>query len=211
MNALAAQKKALRASMKQMRQRLPSASRQEASLSASRLAFELIPAGARYVALYGALPDELDPAPLARLLLARGHTLLYPKVTPQQPLSFYPSSPDLLVLSEKQIPEPQPLTDAIALPLIDVFVIPGLAFDPSGGRLGFGGGYFDRTLSLSLPTSLRIGYALSCQCVDAVPQTPYDQRVHAVVTELEVRWMSWGPFSYKAPQGAKESYSHGSS
>jgi 5-formyltetrahydrofolate cyclo-ligase len=210
-NAYATQKKALRILMKQKRQLLSHSYRQQAAIDAALFAYNTIPINTPLIALYGALPDELDPIYLTQLLLARGHTLLYPKVTPEQPLAFYPSSPDQLVLSDKRIPEPQIVTDAVPLQLIDVFLLPGLAFDLSGGRLGFGGGYFDRTLHLTKPTSLRIGYAFSCQWIDAVPQAPFDQKVHAVVTEQGVSWMRWGPFSYKASQGAKESLSHGSS
>jgi 5-formyltetrahydrofolate cyclo-ligase len=205
------QKKALRALMLQKRRSLSPDYRQHASHAAAQIALNILPEETRQIALYAALPDELDPTPLAQRLAARGATLLYPKVTKGEPLAFYPSSPDQLTLSDKNIPEPTGLTQAVPLQVIDAFFIPGLAFDSEGARLGFGGGFFDRTLPLAKPTSLRIGYAFSCQWVEAVPYTALDQKVHAVVTEHGVRWMSWGPFSYKALQGAKESYSHGSS
>lgn len=63
---------------------------------------------------------------------------------------------------------------------IDVWLIPGLAFDAAGHRLGQGGGHYDRTLR---GDGLRIGVAWSFQVVDAVPVEPFDQGMHRVLTE----------------------------
>ena len=85
MNAqITEKKKALRALMKQRRCLLSPDYRQSASITAAQFAADLLPQNALRIALYGALPDELDPLPLARSLIARGCTLLYPKVTKGQ-------------------------------------------------------------------------------------------------------------------------------
>ena len=63
-----------------------------------------------------------------------------------------------------------------------MFFIPLLAFDREGGRLGYGGGFYDRTLAAQ-PDGLRVGCAFAAQQVDAVPMGPYDIRLAAVATE----------------------------
>ena len=66
---------------------------------------------------------------------------------------------------------------------LDLLVIPGLAFDRQGGRLGYGKGYFDRLLPGARPDALLAAVAFECQLFDAVPMQPYDVRVDAVITE----------------------------
>lgn len=66
--------------------------------------------------------------------------------------------------------------------LPDMMVIPGLAFDVSGGRLGYGGGYYDRFLQAGLDCP-RVGLCFDFQLVSALPLDPWDQRVHHVCTE----------------------------
>lgn len=65
---------------------------------------------------------------------------------------------------------------------IDCVVVPGLAFDSEGNRLGRGGGYFDRLLAGMRPEIPRIGLAFSFQMVDALPIEPHDRPVHVVLT-----------------------------
>ena len=79
----------------------------------------------------------------------------------------------------------------VALEEIDLVLLPGLAFDRAGGRLGYGKGYYDRFLSdltgarrqAGLPPSPAIGVAFACQRVARVPMGPYDQRADGIVTE----------------------------
>jgi 5-formyltetrahydrofolate cyclo-ligase len=69
---------------------------------------------------------------------------------------------------------------------IDLVVAPGLAFDRTGGRLGYGGGHYDRYLGRLGQEAIRVGIGFAVQVVDAVPRTTSDERVHLVVTEDEV-------------------------
>jgi 5-formyltetrahydrofolate cyclo-ligase len=74
---------------------------------------------------------------------------------------------------------------AVLLNKIDVIVTPGLAFDSSGGRIGFGGGYYDR-LFMELPgNSLRIGIAYDFQIVGSLHQDVWDKKVQKVFTEKD--------------------------
>lgn len=95
-----------------------------------------------------------------------------------------------LACGYRNIPEPSPDEEHILSPsLIEVAVIPGVVFDRSGHRLGYGGGFYDRFLARSAPQSLRIGLAFSCQVVDRLPVLPHDIPMDLVITEREV--LSW--------------------
>jgi 5-formyltetrahydrofolate cyclo-ligase len=65
---------------------------------------------------------------------------------------------------------------------IDLVIVPALALDPSGGRLGYGAGLYDRLLA-TLPTAISVGIAFDFQLLAEVPETPGDVRVHVVVTD----------------------------
>jgi 5-formyltetrahydrofolate cyclo-ligase len=69
---------------------------------------------------------------------------------------------------------------------LDLILVPGLAFDRSGGRLGLGKGYYDRFLKCIRPDVPKIAPAFECQLVDEIPVSPHDVRVDMVVTEKAV-------------------------
>jgi len=87
--------------------------------------------------------------------------------------------------------EPQPklrqdAARAVRLEPSDLIILPGVAFDRQGGRLGQGGGYYDRLLKDAPDGVVCIGIAFECQLVEAVPCMPHDMRVDKVVTEVAV-------------------------
>lgn len=147
-------------------------------LAAHVLASGLIPAGAT-VAGYWPLRSEIDIRPLLSLLHARGHRLALPRTPPRgNPLAFHgwaPGDP----LSPGPMGTWQPSGELVEP---DVLLIPLLAFDDTGARLGYGGGYYDRTLA-RLPHALTIGCAYASQRMAAVPMGPHDIRLQAVATE----------------------------
>jgi 5-formyltetrahydrofolate cyclo-ligase len=69
---------------------------------------------------------------------------------------------------------------------IDAVIIPGSVFDVNGGRLGYGGGYYDRFLQNIAPRACRIGLAFEMQIVDSVPLEPHDQPLDYLVTEKRI-------------------------
>lgn len=76
------------------------------------------------------------------------------------------------------------LPDRLVLPEeLDLVIVPGVAFDRTGGRLGWGKGYYDRLLARVPERCLSIGLAFSCQLFDRLPQLEHDVRVKAVATE----------------------------
>ena len=72
---------------------------------------------------------------------------------------------------------------------IDVVLVPGAVFDGNGGRLGYGGGYYDRFLTHDAPRALRIGLAFEMQVVDRVPVLDHDVKMHFLITEQMIRKM----------------------
>jgi 5-formyltetrahydrofolate cyclo-ligase len=73
----------------------------------------------------------------------------------------------------------------------EVAVVPGVAFDRRGFRLGFGGGYYDRLFARQeTARTLRIGLAYDFQVVDRLPAEPWDQPMHALCTPKEMTWIS---------------------
>ncbi len=128
------------------------------------------------------LAGEIDVRPLLLALHARGHAIVLP-VTPKRglPLSFRLWQPgDTLVAERFGTMRP---TGAERSP--DFLLVPLLAFDRHGGRLGYGAGYYDRTLPLLSPR-FALGCAFAAQEVQQVPMGPDDVRLDAVATEREV-------------------------
>ena len=165
------------------------AATQAAPDAAERLASNFLAAitvlpGDRVVSGYFPIGDEIDPRPLMARLAAAGCRLCLP-VTPRRglPLSFRAWQPgDPLRPRPFGLLEPEPSAPT-AEP--DLLLVPLLAFDASGGRLGYGGGFYDRTLAdLRARRPVRaIGLAFEGQRSDHVPVGPTDARLDAVVTE----------------------------
>jgi 5-formyltetrahydrofolate cyclo-ligase len=81
------------------------------------------------------------------------------------------------------IPEPRAACPEFALDQVDWVLVPGVAFDACGRRLGYGGGYYDRLLPFVAKTAPRVAGAFEMQIVDDVPMAPHDLGVDVVVTE----------------------------
>lgn len=92
-----------------------------------------------------------------------------------------------LVPGYYNIPEPDPKKSLRLEPgEIDAAVIPGSVFDIHGGRLGYGGGYYDRFLLTDAPQAKRIGLAFELQVVDKVELEPHDQPLDILITEKRI-------------------------
>ena len=130
------------------------------------------------------LPGEIDIRPLLHALLARGHAIVLPHTPPRgQRLVFRRWTPRTAMLREA-FGTFRPDAEA-AEP--DMLLVPLLAFDRLGNRLGYGGGYYDRTLA-ALPGRPAIGFGYAAREVDRVPTEPHDRRLDAVLTERGVIW-----------------------
>lgn len=134
------------------------------------------------VAIYRAIGSELDTDPLALALIHQGRSLCLPVVLePDAPMIFRLWSPgEPLEPDAAGVPAPLSLAEGV---IPEVILTPLLAFDADGGRLGQGGGYYDRTFA-ALPDAIRIGFAYAGQQVDDLPVEGHDIRLHGVLTEV---------------------------
>ena len=140
------------------------------------------------VSAYFAIGDEADPAPLLEMLRAGGKRVALPRVAGRgKPLDFhlYEEGAELVRggfgLSEPSRDWPKVDPDVLAVPL--------LAFDGLGYRIGYGAGFYDRTLA-KLRASKRViaaGYAFSAQEFATIPHDEHDERLDWIVTELGAR------------------------
>ena len=136
---------------------------------------------AQTVMRYSSLPDEVDTRQLLKDTLNEGKTILLPKVTGETTMELrtYRGDADLSI-GYFDIMEPSglPFTD---YDKIDVAVIPGMAFDQRGNRLGRGKGYYDRFLS-KLPTHIyKIGVCFDFQKFEIIPASPTDVAMDIVI------------------------------
>lgn len=140
------------------------------------------PAGA-IIAGYWPMGDEMDPRPVMLALASRGHRLALP-ITPRRglPLTFRAWAPGQ-ALRPGPMGTSEPAEGAALTP--DWLLVPLLAFDRTGRRLGYGGGYYDRTLA-ALPGAKAIGIAYAGQEMPEVPAGPQDVRLPLIATEAGV-------------------------
>ncbi|HET6195139.1 MAG TPA: 5-formyltetrahydrofolate cyclo-ligase [Acetobacteraceae bacterium] len=136
------------------------------------------PAGA-LVSGFWPMGQEIDIRPLLVALHERGHRIVLPE-TPKRgnPLIFRLWSPGAVMLPER-FGTSRPDGEVV---VPDFLLVPLLAFDRRGYRVGYGAGYYDRTLA-ALPGRYRLGVAYTASELDAVPAGPYDERLDAVATE----------------------------
>ena len=133
---------------------------------------------------YHALPEEADPALLLARLVETGCAVAFPRVTAKdQPLDFH-HVPDGEVLAPGSFGIPEPLASwPRAVP--DLLLVPLLAFDASGHRLGYGGGFYDRTIATLKARTVGIAYA--GQESASIPHETHDRTLNMVLTERGIR------------------------
>ena len=134
-------------------------------------------ARARHVVVYAAMGNELDPAVIAERAAEQGKTVYHPRPSGERP--------GFAAASAGAGGPGRPIT--VLSPRVDgvLFVVPGVAFDARGVRLGRGLGWYDRALA-EHPHGVRIGLGYDFQIVPDLPEAPWDIRMHAVVSEARV-------------------------
>jgi len=187
---LVAEKRALRRSMIDLRGALTPEERADRSRAAATWLATLPElASARTVAGYLATRAELDPAPALAAVERRGGTVVYPRVTDGQPrLRFHwVRSATELRPGAYGILEPPEAAPEVAPGELDVILLPGLAFDPDGHRLGYGGGYYDEVGALVRQGRvLLVGVGFDFQLIDRCPAADGDVNIDRVVTDARV-------------------------
>ena len=148
--------------------------------------------GANHLFIYVDFRSEVETMDLIRRLVAAGKTISVPVTLLEESRlqAVRLTNPDTQLMPGCYgIPEPTPDQIAVATvdpATIDTVLIPGSVFDTGGGRLGYGGGYYDRFLTESAPRAARVGVAFELQLVDRVPMEPHDQYMDVLVTEQQI-------------------------
>jgi 5-formyltetrahydrofolate cyclo-ligase len=181
--SIEAAKAALRVRARDLRANFLKSSHPEAAKAAAEHFFAGVDLGrTEIVAGYWPIRDELDCKPVLRRLMDSGQPVCLPVVLgdglplelrlwePAAPL--YPSGFGTLAPAEDA-----PIVDP------DVVLMPLLGFDSAGTRLGYGGGYYDRTLAMLRNKPRLVGFAFSVQKLDMIPREAHDIPLDAVVTE----------------------------
>ena len=169
------------------RDALPPTERAQAAETIAARAFPLAVAGGVVVSGYMPMKSEINPLPLLRRLAEAGARLALPVVAgPGKPLIMRAwSFGEPLVAGVwgiRQPPAQAPATEP------DILIVPLLAFDRAGHRIGYGAGYYDMTIAGARARRAvsAVGIAFAAQEVDAVPASARDEPLDLVLTEREV-------------------------
>ncbi|WP_341271976.1 5-formyltetrahydrofolate cyclo-ligase [Parafrankia irregularis] len=138
-------------------------------------------ARARCVAAYVGMADEPDTAELLARLRARGVRILLPVVRPDLDLDFREYG-TTLVPGAMGTREPPPSAPLVELARADAVIVPALAVDQAGNRLGRGGGSYDRALARTAPSTPVIALVHDREILTDVPAEEHDRRVTVIVT-----------------------------
>jgi 5-formyltetrahydrofolate cyclo-ligase len=140
----------------------------------------------KLVLAFSSFGSEVPTGPSLAALLAAGHRIALPRIVRDELelRTWSPGEP----LAETGFGAMEPIAGALVDPLeVDVIVTPAVAFDRAGGRVGYGGGFYDRLFRRTRPDAFRVGIAASVQVLgEPLPRGPFDLRVDAIVTEVEV-------------------------
>lgn len=176
--------------MKLTRSGLPAAYRIKASQQIAKRIQALEPyRQAKKIALYCAANNEVDLSFLWSSAPLHGKLCYFPVLNPDATLAFVPATPATPFKKNKyNILEPDvSLNEAIALNELDLIILPLVAFDRSGTRLGMGAGCYDRTLAGKTHGPL-FGVGYSFQLQDFIAPEPWDVPLDAVITPKSVYW-----------------------
>lgn len=178
-------KKQLRRAGKKIRSRIVKTSGAEVAQSLARHGLDFCkPFPGSVISGFAPFGEELDTVPLMTRLIEEGATMSLPvMVAKAQPLIFREWKPgDEMKEAMWGIMEPR---DEAPEAIPDVLLVPLLAFDARGYRIGYGGGFYDRTIAglRAKKTIITVGIAVDEMRVEAVPHDGYDEKVDWVLTQ----------------------------
>lgn len=167
---------------RQMRKLLTAMSASEHQQQASQVwrKVEQLPefARARHIMLFSALPDELPTDEVIRRWSA-SRTLYLPRVHGDD-IEVVAAEGELS--DDNQFHIAEPTGEAVNPDVLDLVIVPGVAFDAEGHRLGRGKGFYDRFLTTLPATTAVVGVAHDCQMLPAIPTEPHDMTIPTIVT-----------------------------
>ncbi len=156
----------------------------QSGMAQARLLEFLEPFAGKTIAGYMPIQTEIDPLAVMAKMAISGFVTVPVIEAADQPLKFRQWRPD-----SEMLPGPfgakVPLSGAWLEP--EVLIVPLVAFDRQGGRLGYGGGFYDRTLEMlrARRETIAVGFAYGAQEAENLPLEPTDQPLDAIVTERE--------------------------
>jgi 5-formyltetrahydrofolate cyclo-ligase len=169
------------------RNALPAELRAQAAEAIAARPFPIPVAPGAIVSGFMPLKSEINPLPLMRKLASAGAKLALPVIDARgKPLILRAFTfGDALNSGQWGIREPKPEAPEVAP---DIMLVPLLAFDRTGHRVGYGAGYYDRTIAKfrAMKTVVAVGIAYAAQEIEAVPITERDARLDLVLTERDV-------------------------
>ena len=186
--ALQAEKKQLRDAVLAIRDAVPAEVRRAASVAIlARVCAMPAYATANVVLAYMGFGTEIETNAFFERIIADGKTAVLPRVDrASQSLRLHSArSASELLTSKWGIREPRADASAVSIDEVDFVLLPGVAFDRSGNRLGYGRGYYDKLLSAANPALARVAAAFACQVVKRVPVGSHDKKVQCIFTEKE--------------------------
>jgi 5-formyltetrahydrofolate cyclo-ligase len=178
-------KNALRKELRLLRDSFSEGFMKAAAVQAAEKLIEKWPDSVSKIMLYAPIKSEISTVPLFHWAIKNHIQVAFPRLTEGSP-EMEPvlvESWDQLVLGPYSIPQPSDDFPAVSTDEIEMVIVPGIAFDRSGYRLGYGAGYYDRFLK-RLPSALWIGFTYQRLVLPGLPVEPHDINVHRVVTEL---------------------------
>ncbi len=188
-DGLHAEKKQMREVILAVRDAMPPVVRRAASLAINEKICELSAyRHARTVLAYIGFGSEIETQALIERIIADGKIAVLPRVdrATQSLILHSVKSLSELVTSKWGIREPPAEAPVKSASAIEFILMPGVAFDRSGNRLGYGRGYYDKWVLSADPALARVAAAFSCQIVAKVPVGPHDQKIDTVITENEI-------------------------
>jgi 5-formyltetrahydrofolate cyclo-ligase len=178
-------KSVFRENVKTQRAQVSPTAAQEAAISLwTQLQEESFFQEARRIAAFCSVGTEISTMPMLEGILKSGKKLYLPKTDSTKTLLEFHPVQDLKTLIPGPFKIPEPPEGTVLEPEeIDLILVPGLAFDNRGHRLGYGQGFYDRYLNLLNPGCFTLGVAYSFQIIDKTPNIEHDIPVNAVLTE----------------------------
>lgn len=142
----------------------------------------------KIIFIYVSFKNEVYTHKMIDYLLKSGKIVCVPKVISKEKGMKAVQIKDFYELKSGKygILEPENLGNIILPQNVELAIIPGLAFDLKGGRLGYGGGYYDRFLRLMKDNAFKYGLGYFMQIVDKVPEEPWDVRLNGIITEKKI-------------------------
>jgi len=136
------------------------------------------------IALYAAKGSEVETIGIDVAARELGLRVVYPRVVGRERvLAFGEATPEGLVAGRFGLREPAETATPVGVEEIEVFFVPGVAFDRKGGRIGWGHGHYDATLEGARPDAVRVGLAFECQVTGPLPREGHDVLMNVIVTE----------------------------